>query len=321
MNTIGKFISDLIIQHDCVIVPGLGGFVANYKPASLSDEKGLFLPPQKEIGFNRSLMHNDGLLVNHVAIHTGISYADAQKSVEAFVNTLWEQLGEKNVAEISEIGILKKDLTGNLLFQPGSNGWILPEAFGLAPVHLPMHDVVEHHPGKQLQHTARQFVMPRIPHRQVAAGIALIAGLFLLTPTVQTPQAVSQGAMASFPDISLIENAVVETAADTNLAVEVPSQVKELAEVVTPSVSSDAVTTQPAWYLIAASFPSEEDAKKHCEKLSKSGYANASVVAVDGKNRVAIESFSHREEALQAMNNYREIKGFESVWLLRNKNN
>lgn len=320
MNTIGKYISDLIIQHDCVIVPGLGGFVANYKPASLSDEKGLFMPPQKEIGFNRSLMHNDGLLVNHVAIQMGIAYADAQKGVEVFVNTLWEQLGDKNVAEISEIGILKKDLTGNLLFQPESNGWVLPEAFGLAPVHLPMNDVAEHHPAKQIQHSARQFVMPRIPHRQVAAGIALVAGLFLLTPTVHTPQAVSQGAMTSFPDISLIETAVVEATVDTNLAVVVPSQVQELVEVVKPSVSA-AVNTQPAWYLIAASFPSENDAQMHCEKLVKNGYPNASVVAVDGKNRVAIESFGHREEAMQAMNNYREIKGFESVWLLRNKNN
>jgi hypothetical protein len=79
MGTITSYITDLVHLHDCVIVPGLGAFVGNYKPSEINQEKGLFFPPKKEIGFNRSLQHNDGLLYDYIARCEGLSFNDAKK--------------------------------------------------------------------------------------------------------------------------------------------------------------------------------------------------------------------------------------------------
>ena len=330
MNTIGKYISDLLILHDCVIVPGLGGFVANYQPATLSEEKGLFLPPKKEIGFNRSLMHNDGLLINHVSLHKGISYIESQKLVDAFVSELWTNLGDYKSAAIGEVGLLKKDSAGNLLFQPSESSSFYPDVFGLGVVPLPASESVKS-TKEGIERSVHRITLPRIPHRQVAAGIAIIAGLFLLTPSLHTPHAVSQGAIGAISDISFISApvavvpdtttlALADSIADTLTVEAVEPQAVAVAAVESvPAVKVTPVAeTEPAWFLIAASFPNKQDAEGHLKRLEKKGMTNCRVVNANGKYRVAIDYFDHRAEALSAMNNYRSKDGFESVWLMRN---
>ncbi|NLA48282.1 MAG: hypothetical protein GX876_02335, partial [Bacteroidales bacterium] len=59
---ITSFIRELLFSHDCVIVPGFGGFVGNYAPARIDRATSTFYPPSKQISFNRNLRNNDGLL-------------------------------------------------------------------------------------------------------------------------------------------------------------------------------------------------------------------------------------------------------------------
>ena len=47
-----KYIVQLLHQHDCVIIPDFGGFVAQYKPATLDSVTGFYSPPSKQILFN-----------------------------------------------------------------------------------------------------------------------------------------------------------------------------------------------------------------------------------------------------------------------------
>ena len=63
MIELSRHIESLLLAHDCVIVPGLGGFVAHYVPARRIAEEQLFLPPSRSVGFNQQLTINDGLLV------------------------------------------------------------------------------------------------------------------------------------------------------------------------------------------------------------------------------------------------------------------
>jgi hypothetical protein len=57
MENISKHISELLYFHDCVIVPGFGGLVANHITAVYDEEKNMFSPPAKEIVFNTNLKH------------------------------------------------------------------------------------------------------------------------------------------------------------------------------------------------------------------------------------------------------------------------
>jgi len=62
---INQYIKELLLLNDCVIIPQFGGFVANYKPATIENNK--FFPPTKEVAFNNKLTSNDGLLINYIS--------------------------------------------------------------------------------------------------------------------------------------------------------------------------------------------------------------------------------------------------------------
>ena len=81
---ITAYIKELLVENDYVIIPGLGAFVAGYKPAHTDDTQESILPPSKEVTFNRKLKNNDGLLVGTIASEEGISRFDALKKVEEF---------------------------------------------------------------------------------------------------------------------------------------------------------------------------------------------------------------------------------------------
>ena len=50
-----RHIEYLLTEHDCVLVPGLGGFVLQYVPARFSEDRKSIQPPGKQITFNSSL--------------------------------------------------------------------------------------------------------------------------------------------------------------------------------------------------------------------------------------------------------------------------
>ena len=64
MITLSRHIELLLLEHDCVIVPGLGGFIANHMEAHYDQEGDrTFLPPYRTVVYNQQLQINDGLLV------------------------------------------------------------------------------------------------------------------------------------------------------------------------------------------------------------------------------------------------------------------
>ncbi len=74
---IEKYIKYLLFEHDCVVIPDFGGFIANYVSADIHPIRHTFVPPSKNIAFNEMLKLNDGLLVAHIANHEHISREEA----------------------------------------------------------------------------------------------------------------------------------------------------------------------------------------------------------------------------------------------------
>lgn len=57
-------VSELLYKHNCVIIPGFGGFITNYKPSGFEESRNLISPSSKKVAFNQLLIENDGLLIN-----------------------------------------------------------------------------------------------------------------------------------------------------------------------------------------------------------------------------------------------------------------
>ena len=128
---ITAFIRELLFGHDCVIVPGFGGFIGNYTPARIDKNSGTFYPPVKQISFNRNLNHNDGLLIGKISGFSNMNYGDARNMIEEFVAELRKKLekGEKIVFE--NIGSFVNNQEGNIQFEPDRNANYHLDSYGL----------------------------------------------------------------------------------------------------------------------------------------------------------------------------------------------
>jgi len=137
-NITMKYISELLYNNECVIIPGLGGFISNKQSSKIIIGKNLFLPPSKKILFNSQLSNNDGILANYIAKKENISFKEANIIISQFVsrcNTAFEQ---KQKIRFPEIGILYKDENNIILFEQDNNYNYLSDSFGLTPFNSPM---------------------------------------------------------------------------------------------------------------------------------------------------------------------------------------
>ncbi len=133
---IEKHIVRLLYAHDCVIVPGFGGFICRYAPAALDPETHVASPPSKRIAFNPELKRNDGLLASFIASAEKVDYADAFTGLQGFAGRWTRQLSSRRKVVIDGLGILYADREGLIHFDADRRGNFLYDSFGLAPVKL-----------------------------------------------------------------------------------------------------------------------------------------------------------------------------------------
>lgn len=131
MNELSQHIEYLLIEHDCVALPGLGGFVAHYSEATWDERNHTFQPPVRHIGFNPQIKLNDGLLEQSYMEVYGTDFGDAQKRVRRGVEQLKEQLFEEGQAELPNVGELRMSIRGTYDFTPYDNRLISPWLYGL----------------------------------------------------------------------------------------------------------------------------------------------------------------------------------------------
>ncbi|MGR6087438.1 MAG: HU domain-containing protein [Arcticibacter sp.] len=124
-------IRDLLYDHDCVIVMGLGGFIAHYHPATINESLRFITPPSKRIAFNAALRSNDGLLAHHVSYKEKLSYAQACAAVTEYAESIKAELSRGGKYKIEKVGVLFSDNNGNTQFLPDTSTNFLPDSFGL----------------------------------------------------------------------------------------------------------------------------------------------------------------------------------------------
>lgn len=131
---LGKYISELLPEHDCVVIPGFGGFVANYAPASIHPTLHTLQPPYKRITFNKQLQNNDGLLANLIAAEERTSFRHASEMIKEQVAKIEQQLATGQRVSINKIGELYLDVEKNLRFEQDMNNNYYLGSFGLETV-------------------------------------------------------------------------------------------------------------------------------------------------------------------------------------------
>jgi cell division septation protein DedD len=143
MKHIEQVIGDLLLRHNCVIVPTFGGFVAEQLSAKIDYEKGVMVPPRKALLFNKQLVSNDGLLINELASRNAVSFDEASSEVSSIVSEWNHRLEKGERIELDRVGILFTDANNNLQFEQDRFFNLLLASFGLDQVHFIAQNEVE----------------------------------------------------------------------------------------------------------------------------------------------------------------------------------
>ncbi len=287
---ITAFIRELLFGHDCVIVPGFGGFIGNYTPARIDKKSGTFFPPVKQISFNRNLDHNDGLLVGKISGSTGINYGDARNLVEEFVSEIRRKLEKGEKVVFDHIGSFINNQEGNIQFEPDRSSNYHLDSYGLESFQLmPLE-------GYNVR-TRITRPLQRDPERQVsfrktlwrAAVIIPLLSVLVIVPLktdlfrskVETTN-LNPLVSAEFEQnkLAVDEGAKIEQAkAEDNsspVAAEQPA----------PEVAAPPVVEADGYFLITGSFKSEQNALSQVNSLKSEGFDPEIVAAPNGFYRV-----------------------------------
>ena len=123
-------------DHDCVMFPGLGGFVCNPRSAWYDEAQQQIVPPSRDVLFNPRLTTNDGLVAGELMAKHGVAYPEALRAVDALVDALKAQLDEGATAELPGLGRLYQEDDAQLRFVADAEFERVLGSFGHASIAL-----------------------------------------------------------------------------------------------------------------------------------------------------------------------------------------
>jgi len=132
--SVENILYQLLLEHDCVILPNFGGFIVRESPCNYNTAKEIIKPYSKSIFFNQHLIENDGLLINAIARLKNIPYDAATTEVETWVKKLASQLDIEGSLSLLKIGTFTKGSEFNKWFAADNNLNLSLQTYGLRPV-------------------------------------------------------------------------------------------------------------------------------------------------------------------------------------------
>jgi hypothetical protein len=131
MQGFEEILIELLLRHNCVVVPGFGGFVAKQVSAQIDFEKGLVTPPKKELLFNRFLLTDDGLFLAEFSRRNGLFYEEAKTKLQAYTDQLLQSLRNGEHVKIPKIGTFLRQQDGQIRFDQDRFFNLLLSSYGL----------------------------------------------------------------------------------------------------------------------------------------------------------------------------------------------
>jgi nucleoid DNA-binding protein len=322
---ISIYLVELLRLHDCVIIPDLGGFVTNYRPAEMDLASNSFNPPVKDVIFTGKLSKNDGLLVNYISEIEGTGYMEARQIISEFVDEMWSKLENGEIIKFQNIGTLQFDRSEKLIFEPEIHENFLLDVYGMESFQFPQ---LEHKGAisNRRVFSDKEPVRPVFNSRKVKV---LVGGLTVLLALIIIP--VSE---YSFKKRSNTNFQTSRTAAiPTNGLIISSNPVKADSDSIlkSPKVIAESFSTQRAvnqsqtelispksgsrYRVIGGCFKLNQNAENFVAKLKSGGFKPELKVLPNGSFLVIVQSYTDRNEAYIALNTLREAEPKTGYWM------
>jgi nucleoid DNA-binding protein len=307
-------IRELLFGHECVIIPGFGGFVGNFSPARMESSTGTFYPPVRKISFNKNLDYNDGLLISKISRVKTLNYGDSRRIVEDFVKDLNDRLKRGERIVFDHLGSFVLNHERSIQFEPEININYHLGSFGLEPFQC--YPVKDYDVRRRIRrHIDKEPVRQNNMRRKLwRAAIAIpILALIVIVPlkTSLFKSKVESSAMNPLVTAEFENNrrAVDESrnlASDTNIQVNPVMMEPEVKK-------SEAPVAEKIYGVITGSFKSEENALSHVNILKRQGYDPEVIAASNGFYRVIAIYCTDLESAIEKKDSI--SKQFPGTWV------
>ena len=331
MENLVKNITKLIAHHNCVIMPGVGAFLAHKVPAYYSAKEKVFMPPHRSLGFNPQVAIDDALLLSEYMSDGLLSYEEANECLANDIDSLRSKLSGNGTVCFGDLGNFTMDIEGKISFTPNEHCIDDPYNYGFEPLAIS--------PLKELK--KKDIVIKRSSiSKYVSAVAAAVIILFVLAPFGNSIYDNSaQLSVAGFAPVTPVENSVKPAAVPAVDAVCDIAPVETVTAHIftTPCNEVEPVATQPCetgmvaeavvaeeteitaeessveYSIIVASTPNPKNAELAITELSRKMQADYKVVEGDRRFRIAIESYDNEADANAALERIQAT--FSDAWV------
>lgn len=323
MKLLSQHIEYLMLRKECVILPGVGAFIATRRAAEINTISGTMLAPTREISFNADVRTDDGMLAHSVARKLQCSFEEGRTVVAREIDSLLQNINSRGFVEIDNIGTLRLSADECIQFEPRYSLARLQALWGLGNVNLNtlqsasnVSEMSETNERVESNTDSRYYVI-RIPKRmaRVAASLLLTIGVCLsvLLPSANRD---SDRQLASvIPTVAINEDKPsvmpVETTASANepLKASVSESDEEKASATEESKS--------VYYLVVGTFATEAGARRFAESNTDS---NLEVYGSHtGIWRVAAGISTDRNQLQSQMNGEGFLDRYPGSWIWERK--
>jgi len=297
-TVLDQYLHRLFLDHDCVVVPELGGFVCNRRAASFDEQRKELVPPSRSILFNERLIHHDGVLVQAVAQAEGITFDEALKRVVEEAESLKRAIASGKTINIAHVGRLYMGSNQRVQFLADEEMERMLASFGLRRIPIrPLAPARIVNPEAHKAPSTTKVI--HMPFARVAAAIAVPVlggiGMFMMDSWNGDDALMRPLSVTSVPSEYLprFEGEAIPTWSD----VEALETEEPVTAVVTPDEEPEVIVTAtvtampvgaPAeveeaglYMLVAGAFSVEANAQSLALNLQENGF-DAEVFLQDG---------------------------------------
>lgn len=351
MIKLEKHIEILLLKYECVIVPGLGGFVAHHVPAHYDEEERLFLPPLRTLGFNPHLKMNDSLLAQSYVEAYDISYPDAVGKIESEVNELKQHIQNEGNYELNDLGVLYLGEDGGMQFEPCEAGVLTPWLYGLGAFEMKSANVTAEGDATKildkkqilkekedvlsaveaLDSIDKDFIKIKVSWiRNIVAAAAAVICFLLIAPPISNSYHPNVN-VAGFQRI--VENKSVEATGAGQIGARQNNQVNAVAMADTAHKEKNETVCEKAevnekkpiekseyrYCIVLASRITSKNAKAFVEELDNNGVNGARVYISNDIVRVVYGNYGEESDAFDTLLSKKGNRYFEQAWVYKIK--
>jgi len=331
LKLISEHIRLLLHQNDCVVVPGLGGFILNQLPAGYDEKEKRYYPSRALPFFNKQLQSNDGLLAAALVRSEKYDYQSAIKEIQRFVEIVKDSLSDKREYSMPGLGEFQSNHEGQITFFPDKESNTSVESYGLDS--LAIEPLVK---PSQLQRKALAPIRKKSRSWiTMAASLCIIAlGAYFINQSVQTPFGAQWGALNPFKSHETIAPVKEVEEVTAPVKEELETETTENASTETAPIAEETIETVPiteteintetntiyatdsVYYIVVGAFNSSRNAARYERSLKKTGFSACSYSEEEGAMiRVCAEKHSKRFEAQERLS-FIQAEANPKAWIL-----